>query len=200
MKKTIKLFLCLLCAALMLCGMCTAYAQGVELRLPAQVKLKGNLPMEDETFRLVLEPVTEYAPMPEGCEERCELDFTGSGKLIFPLISYDSVGVYNYRLHQIKGNAQYYSYDDTAYILGVYVTAIPDGSLECSVVLHEENSNVKAADALFENGYYPPQTKPKTGDSGNPALWLSLCLLSLCGLTAATVLYKKYSLNSRGIA
>lgn len=196
MKKTIKLFLCLLCAVLSLGGMCRAFAQGVELRLPAEVKIQGNLPSKDETFRLVLEPITENAPMPEGCEGKCELEFTGAGKLLFPVVSYDSVGVYKYRLYQIKGDAQYYSYDDTVYILGAYVTAIPDGSIQCSVVLNEENSNAKAADALFTNGYYPPETKPKTGDSSHFTLWLSLSLLSLSGLAAGAVLYKKHGLKT----
>lgn len=186
MKKTIRLFLCILSSVVLILGCAgTVFAQESVLELPVELKIQGGKPMKAQDFTIVLEPVTEDAPMPQGCEDSCTLSFTGDGRKNFPAISYGGPGVYHYRLYQVSTDAKYYSYDSTVYELGVYVCALPGGGLDSSVVLNVEGREEKMPDALFINTYHPPERGPHTGDPENPARYFclasasALCLLML---------------------
>lgn len=180
MKKTIRLFLCILSSAVLILSIAGAVAAHESvLELPAEVKIIGGKPVRQQKFTIVLEAVTDGAPMPQGCNKSCALSFLGAERKNFPAISFGEPGVYHYRLYQVEGNTKRYGYDNTVYELGVYVSALPGGGLDSSVVLTEENKEGKIPDVIFTNRYYPPNGKtPKTGDAARPGMYLFLAAVS----------------------
>lgn len=180
MKKIIRLFLCILSSAVLILGMAIAVSANESvLELPAEVKIVGGKPTSQQEFTLVLEPVTDGAPMPQGCNKSCSLSFLGAERKIFPSISFGEPGVYKYRLYQVEGELNHYGYDNAVYELGVYVSALPGGGLDSSVLLTQEDKEGKIADVIFTNRYYPPNDKtPETGDTTRSGRYLFLATVS----------------------
>lgn len=112
------------------------------------------------------------------------------------------VGEYVLTVREIKGNLSGVTYDDTAYTVIVEVSDPGDGQLVASVK-GDTGKDIKFNNTWVETEKptepptptatpVPSPTTPQTGDSSNPALWLSL----LCG-SAAIVAALALSLKRR---
>ncbi|HZK25767.1 MAG TPA: FctA domain-containing protein, partial [Oscillospiraceae bacterium] len=78
---------------------------------------------------------------------------TGAGSTSFPAISYDRVGSYTYTLYQEPGENDKAVYDDTVYLLTVYVTNQENGTgLDTQWVLRLPQTEDKQ-EAEFTNFY-----------------------------------------------
>ena len=70
------------------------------------------------------------------------------GKVTFPGMSFDKVGVYNYTISEVAGNATGFSYDRTVYNVTVTVTDNATGQLTAEVKYEKE--------AIFRNSFRAP--------------------------------------------
>ena len=187
-------------------------ASSAQLQLEVEKTILGDRPAPQETFTFLLEPVGD-APMPE----ENTVTITGSGKVTFPPITFDTPEDYHYTLREIPGKAWGFTYDDTVYLLTVQVTTDDAGNLTATLYLSQEGSDGKADEIEFINRYraprpdtpeepeepvnpddtdppVDPQPKPPTdsadtGDESFLGLWITLCALAVCGLAGTALLF-----------
>lgn len=136
--------------------------------LPVKVKLSGTPPTYNEDYKIILEADNPKYPMPNGSIGGFyTLTITGEGTVKFPEIQYSSIGIYTYKIYQLKGTNNLATYDDTKYHLVVYVTNIEGGSgLETTVLLYLVGEEGKLDEVIFENKYDRPSRpeEPETPD------------------------------------
>lgn len=166
----------------------TAFADDtVEVLLPEEVDVVGNVPTEKNVYKLVIEAEESGNPMPEGSVDGVfVLVLNGPSDSFFPEIIFDHVGIYNYTVYQLKGNDSECIYDDTVYDLKITVVNSDSGDgLEANVAVTNEDTSAKVAEVEFVNKYvYPPTDTPRTGDSAMLSSYGALSLLSLLGIAA----------------
>ena len=102
--------------------------------------------------------------------------------------------MYTYTVFQAKGSHSSCTYDSAVYVVKITVSYGADGSsLEAAIAMYPAGAQVKTAQAEFVNKYaYPPTDTPKTGDEAEPALYVSLCMLSLSAMLVC-IFFMKHS-------
>lgn len=184
-------------------------AASAQLPLEVEKTLIGDKPAPQETFTFLLEPEGD-APMPE----EDTVSITGSGKVTFPPITYDTPEDYHYTLRELPGKTSGYTYDDTVYLLTVQVTTDDAGNLTATLYLSQDGSEGKADKIEFINRYraprpdtpeepgnpddttppvepepQPPTDSVDTGDESFLGIWITLCVMALCGLAGTALLF-----------
>ncbi|NLC39519.1 MAG: hypothetical protein GX763_01215 [Clostridiaceae bacterium] len=150
----ILLLIMLLCSELL--AVPSFAAEMPDGALPVTVKLEGAvLPEPEETYLIRLKADYSAYPMPAGSVNGVySLFITGAATASFPAINFSLVGVYTYTLYQEAGDNEQAIYDDTVYLLTVYVTNDEHGGNELKTqwVLRRDGADAKQ-DALFTNYY-----------------------------------------------
>lgn len=162
----------------------------IELEIDAVKKVesrKGAAPADTE-FSFILTPEQAEQPMPK--TENAQVDprtgasvvsRKGAGTVSFgtlPFGKQDIGKTYRYTIHEVKGTAQYFTYDVTVYTLSVAIADNGDGEPTATVTMTDDNS--KEADrAEFTNIYAPPD-KPEIPRTGQ--LWWPVVALAFFGL------------------
>ena len=185
MKKLTSVFFALLITAM--CCITTALpAYAAELpgvSVPVTISLSGTLPYPPENYTVVLKAEDAAYPMPSGTISGAyTVTITGKGTKNFPVISYDRVGVYTYRIYQVAGTNKKCTYDETVYTLLVQITNKDDYSgLEATAVLYPDSDGEKVSGAEFLNKYKVelPSDSPQTGDESSPLLYAVLLIVSM---------------------
>lgn len=158
MKKRLSSTIILLLVTLLCTVIFAAPSFAAEMpdgALPVTVKLEGPiLPDPEEVYLIRLRADDPAYPMPAGSVDSVyTLSISGAGSAGFPAISYDLVGSYTYTLYQEAGLNDTAVYDDTVYLLTVYVTNQENGDgLETQWVLRQAAAEGKQ-DAEFTNFY-----------------------------------------------
>ncbi len=151
---TIFLLIMLLCSVML--ALPSFAAEMPDGALPVTVKLEGAvLPEPEETYLIRLKSDDPAYPMPAGSVDGVfSLPVTGAGSASFPAISFPLVGIYTYTLYQEAGDNEQAVYDDTVYLLTVYVSNDEHGGdeLKTQWVLRRDGSDAKQ-DAIFTNHY-----------------------------------------------
>lgn len=179
------------------------YAMETSFRLPVEIVLEGDRPVQPETFVIRMKALTQNAPMPEQAEsQQVVMEIQGQGKKEFPSIKFTQPGIYQYEITQQKGNAKYYTYDSCVYNVTVYCTADASKELEITVVaLEQGEAETKKESVRFLNRCELPKTsveqnKPvQTGDYA-PVLIL-LCILLISGFLILFFAIKKHRANRK---
>lgn len=179
------------------------YAMETSFRLPVEIVLEGDRPVQPETFVIRMKALTQNAPMPEQAEsQQVVMEIQGQGKKEFPSIKFTQPGIYQYEITQQKGSTKYYTYDPCVYNVTVYCTADASKELEITVVaLEQGGAETKKESVRFLNRYELPKTpveqnKPvQTGDYA-PVLIL-LCILLISGFLILFFAIKKHRANRK---
>ena len=123
------------------------------------------------------------APMPEGCDNEAELDFSArDGRAAddktltktFDAIVYTAPGIYEYTVTQDAGGRKRADYDDTVFYLKVMVAWDTDGELKGHVSVRRDGDDGAKTELLFKNSYRstdplpPPVTPPYVPDKPTP--------------------------------
>lgn len=171
-------------AALMVCSMAlpawAAELPGVSI--PVTISLTGNQPYPAENYTIVLAADNQAYPMPAGSHQGAyTLGITGKGTANLPVITFDRVGVYTYKIYQVAGTNKNCTYDATVYGLEITVTNKPDYSgLEYTVILSASSQDAKLDGVAFVNRYPEPVSEtPRTGDDSNPMLYVGLVAVGM---------------------
>lgn len=166
MKNKISgIFSLALSALVLLSASVSAFATATpEVIIPVSVSLSGAVPETAEDYTVVMKADDSSFPMPSGSEsDEYDLTVTGEGKVNFPSISYNHVGVYTYTISEEKGNNDKCTYDSTVYSLTVYITNAEDGNgLEATAVLYSSLGGDKLDAAEFTNSYEAEPTPTPT--------------------------------------
>jgi len=167
---------------------------------PVRKTVTGN-PATSSTFSFKLEAGNPSYPMSAGSENGVKImTIIGPGETEFGAWSYKSPGTYKYTVSEINTNVPGYTYDKTIYTITDVVT-IENGQLVVARTI-KNNLNEEVSTLSFVNIYTPtkgpaqpgdntpskpnlPGSGPKTGDSSNLALWITIFSLS-----CAIVLFK----------
>lgn len=106
------------------------YINPITVEMPKVIKaIAGDVPKTDAEFIFKLDAVGE-APMPENAQFGTQLlTLTGAGESSFDNITFETTGIYKYKISELVGDAQGYIYDNTVYDLTVTVTE-KDGELQ----------------------------------------------------------------------
>ena len=167
-----KKILCVLLAAALLCAAACALAQTpATFALGVVITQEGRSPSPiDYTVRLAAQ---DGAPMPAGqVGGTYDVTLNGPGGVHFPAITYDHVGTYTYTIRQLKGDVERCTYDDSEYIVTVYVHNTPDFStFETTVVFHEMDGGPKPNNDLFKNVYTPDPANGNVTPTGVADHW-----------------------------
>ena len=129
-------------------------AEPQSIVLSARVTASGTYPLPVEEYTVVLEPTDSSNPMPEGSKDGVyKLVLYGAGKKSFPAITFDTLGVYQYKIYQKMESAPYADYDDTVYTATVYVlnSETQDDAITVTVVLNRKGSDEKPDEVVFKN-------------------------------------------------
>ena len=86
----------------------------------------------------------------------------GYAPIAFDPITYDEPGTYDYRIVEVKGDAEGITYDETVFTYHVVVTDDGNGQLQVEWTVGETGAPV------FQNGFVKPET-PKPADPAKPA-------------------------------
>lgn len=199
------LFLPLFCAVLLVPKQASAEGYSCSASVPVEVEVSGEKIPEGMEYQIVLEAVTKDAPMPE----KTVLTVRNEGKAEFGPIAYTVPEDYQYKVYQLDGKADRFTYDKTAYTVTVRVVNDENGGLRTEVWAVPEGSGGKTDSIRFDNCYQAPDppkthhhsndsgstswpltglTAPQTGDSANLILWISAAAASLA---AVVVLLRK---------
>lgn len=184
MRKWLNVLLSLVMAVAMVCSMAlpawAAELPGVSI--PVTISLTGNQPYPAENYTIVLAADNQAYPMPAGSHQGAyTLGITGKGTANLPVITFDRVGVYTYKIYQVAGTNKNCTYDATVYGLEITVTNKPDYSgLEYTVILSASSQDAKLDGVAFVNRYPEPVSEtPRTGDDSNPMLYVGLVAVGM---------------------
>lgn len=134
-------------------GATSAYAstyQPVSAAVPVHVAVEGDDAPEQE-FTFAIEPESADSAAPE----ESNLSITGAGDGAFAL-SFNQVGEHHYKVTQVPGNAENWTYDAQVYEVTVFcMWNEKDDSLYTQVVVEDEQG-FKAEGCNFQNTYAAP--------------------------------------------
>ena len=197
---------CLL-AFLLLPGAVQAKEYACDVTIPATVKVSGKKIPSGEVYEVVLEAITDGAPVAETMTQKV----TGSGTVSFGPIHYTVPGDYQYKIYQKSGSTARFTYDKAVYTLTVRVQNDEEGGLAAELWAVKEGTTTKTDAVRFQNHYDAPSNNggggsshrhkteettityttvieqpgvlraPQTGDAQQPLLWSALILLALSG-------------------
>lgn len=148
--KKLGSWICLLLAAIWLPVGASA-AEMQEVLIPVTVETDGTGPEAVCTVELV--PLTPGCPMPEGSigNSFCmELEESGVIRLCC-----DTLGVFDYLIRQVPGDAEACTYDERVYRLRLFVTAAEDGSTVTTALIFGQEGT-KEPEARFLNYWAKP--------------------------------------------
>ena len=114
---------------------------------------------EDETYEFVIEKLDESSPVPE----KNEISITGSGNGSFS-VKIDEPGTYRYKVFEKTGKNSDIVYDETVYIVTLFVTNNDKGDLEYQVILSKDDM-VKPTEVKFVNQAARKPDKPDKPDT-----------------------------------
>ena len=129
-------------------------------------------------FRLTAENLSN--PMPDGSVKGVKsIQITGSGRGVFGTWSYTRGDVYRYTVSEVNAGIKGYTYDTTVYTITDTVEAV-DGQLAVTRII-TDSAGRQVTSLPFVNAYKASTgggDNPLTGDSSNPALWITLLAIS----------------------
>lgn len=136
-------------AAMMAPGLAFA-AEECPVSIPVKVEVTGNRIPEGQAYRLVLEGITQGAPMPASTE----LTITGAGEAAFGEIVYQVPGDYQYRIYQNSEAAEYFEYDSRIYTVTVRIVRDEEDRLSSQIwAQNADSSEEKSESITFANRY-----------------------------------------------
>ena len=198
-------FPCLL-AFLLLPGAVHAKEYACDVTIPATVQVSGDRIPSGEVYEVVMEAITQDAPVAENMTQKV----LNSGTVSFGQIHYTVPGDYQYKIYQKSGSTDRFTYDKTVYTVTVRVQNDAEGGLTAELWAVKEGTTMKNDAVQFQNHYDAPGNNgggsshhhrteetviyttviqqppvaigaPRTGDVQQPLLWGALILLSLSG-------------------
>lgn len=126
-------------------------AQMQEILIPVTVLTEGNVP--DTPYTVELVPLTPGCPMPEGSSgNSCRIELKNSGSFC---ICCDRLGVFDYQIRQVPGEAPECTWDESVYRLRLAVTVQEDGSTAVSALIYGQEETKQPA-AVFRNYWARP--------------------------------------------
>lgn len=151
-----------------------------ELTMSARVRITGDVPEELEKYYVVMEADDASYPMPEGSENgKYTLKMTGARSKEFPVITYDRVGIYTYKLYQIAGTNENCRYDDAVYTMTVYILNDGEGGFDIMAVLHAPDEEHKPDEVEFINHYKDQGDGTPTGVNDSWPIFLACSVVLL---------------------
>ena len=114
-----------------------------------------------------------FALQAEGATEPLYTVTNGSdGKFVFPELSFDTIGTYQYTIYEVAGSGVGIDYDETIYNLTIYVTDDGNGGLAISYSVDGGAAGTDVPEFSFQNSYTTQKnslilrgTKTLTGDA-----------------------------------
>lgn len=204
MKERIKkvldrIVLPLFCAVLFFPCQVLAEGYSCSTSIPVEVEVSGESIPEGTEYQIALEAVSKNAPMPE----KTLLTVSNGKKTEFGPIKYTVPEDYQYKVYQLDGKAERFTYDNTVYWVTVRVVNDGKGGLKSEVWALKEGTEKKTDCIRFNNSCQAPHSGssgstprpsvrlpgPQTGDHTNLLLWTGITLTSL--LTAVLLLRKQ---------
>lgn len=143
-------------------SMASQAAPGVTVKIPVKISVQGTAP--DETYKVVMERVSEGSPL----ASPSEISRTGSGAKDYDLqfnIAYTAEGVYTYKVYQVKGNKDNFTYDESIYTVIVKVVYASDNNadgstsgwrLKAFILAGIGEKTEKNGEIVFTNEYRKP--------------------------------------------
>ena len=209
-------FPCLL-AFLLLPGSVHAKEYACDVTIPATVQVSGDRIPSGEVYEVVMEAITQDAPVAENMTQKV----LKSGTVSFGQIHYTVPGDYQYKIYQKSGSTDRFTYDKTVYTVTVRVQNDAEGGLTAELWAVKEGTTMKNDAVQFQNHYDAPGNNgggsshhhrteetviyttviqqppvaigaPRTGDVQQPLLWGALILLTLSGSMIIVGKMKKY--------
>ena len=209
-------FPCLL-AFLLLPGSVHAKEYACDVTIPATVQVSGDRIPSGEVYEVVMEAITQDAPVAENMTQKV----LNSGTVSFGQIHYTVPGDYQYKIYQKSGSTDRFTYDKTVYTVTVRVQNDAEGGLTAELWAVKEGTTMKNDAVQFQNHYDAPGNNgggsshhhrteetviyttviqqppvaigaPRTGDVQQPLLWGALTLLTLSGSMIIVGKMKKY--------
>lgn len=209
-------FPCLL-AFLLLPGSVHAKEYACDVTIPATVQVSGDRIPSGEVYEVVMEAITQDAPVAENMTQKV----LNSGTVSFGQIHYTVPGDYQYKIYQKSGSTDRFTYDKTVYTVTVRVQNDAEGGLTAELWAVREGTTMKNDAVQFQNHYDAPGNNgggsshhhrteetviyttviqqppvaigaPRTGDVQQPLLWGALILLTLSGSMIIVGKMKKY--------
>ena len=209
-------FPCLL-AFLLLPGSVHAKEYACDVTIPATVQVSGDRIPSGEVYEVVMEAITQDAPVAENMTQKV----LNSGTVSFGQIHYTVPGDYQYKIYQKSGSTDRFTYDKTVYTVTVRVQNDAEGGLTAELWAVKEGTTMKNDAVQFQNHNDAPGNNgggsshhhrteetvtyttviqqppvaigaPRTGDVQQPLLWGALILLTLSGSMIIVGKMKKY--------
>jgi len=151
-----------MCAA----GAGAAVPQSIEL--PVSQTFTTNSPNGSPTFTYQLSD-SGAEPMPAGSSsDMFVFTIDGNADITLPKITFDTVGVYEYKLSCVKTDDPYYTFDSQVYTIEVYVTN--DAPTPTVLVYLNDGSSAgdKAPIILFKQSFDAPAPSPSPTPTVTP--------------------------------
>ncbi len=141
---------------------CSPTATSEGIRVPVRVSFTVADPPADAAGKSFNFEVTTLDGAPQPDTAFFALTDGGEKEVHF---QFDRPGIYKYRVSQLPGTDEYWSYDGTVWLVDVYVFTDDAGTLTPTVIIRQESGN-KAAVCSFQNRYVKPDEPPSpdTGD------------------------------------
>ena len=132
-------------------------------QIPVHVSVEvKNVPQEDTEIYTIRLTAADGAPMPEGYGSYADLKLAGGETGAFPVINYETPGIYYYTVWQEAGESpkETISYDKTNFFLKVTAFAVPDGTIKTAAAVYtdEARQGEKQQDIIFINEYRPEES------------------------------------------
>jgi len=154
--------------------------------------VSGN-PGKNDVFTFVLKADNASYPMPSGSADGIKkIQIAGSGTSEFGTWSYTEAGTYGYTVYEENSSLSGYTYDANVYTI-TDVAKDENGQLRLNRTIKVGQQS--ATEFAFVNSYSNPGTHGivKTGDTGNPGIWLLVLLVSVCAVILLILLAKHNS-------
>ena len=117
-------------------------------------------PEEDETFEFTLTADSGNPKTPSGLGHKARITGEGSKAAAFgSAITFDKAGEYTFRIKEVKGNAEGYTYDESEHVWKVTVTAGSDGYVISGNTI-DGDSAVDGGSITFKNTYTKKEDTP----------------------------------------
>lgn len=133
-------------------------------------------------YEIVIEELDEASPMPDKITKKIS-----SGDDSFT-IGIDEPGTYQYKVYENAGSDSKIIYDDTTYIVTLFVTSDDAGILDYQVIL-SKGGLVKPTEVSFVNKAV--RTPIATGESENPYIPYALAAFATGGIVLILALRRR---------
>lgn len=149
-RKTLLVLLLLLIFIQAGLPLCQAH-NSIVVELPIDTNLQ-NLPFFYKGgLEVVIEALGDF-PLPQGAQGRFfRREIKKGEKLIYPSISFDSVGLYSYRIYQDWTGKNSKAYDSRVYLAKIYILN-DEEDLTKMLVFYQEDEEDKCGELVFDSG------------------------------------------------